>query len=368
MVDEADIKWGRYRNFEGPFYRGKHPFVLPSDHSKADEIVAVVTATEGGHYESYNGYDGQDCSFGLIQVIERAYYQVSKLLGYVSEKDLGAIEEFQVKLRRMNLAFKPNSRGRWRFFFGDLRGEVDTGDEQRQFFHLRSTGERGTWDDTSKTHAKRVAAAICSVMESPQAQHTQRMYVSERVLQYAYGNSKAVIGSAPDSDVGRAFVSAYLTFAVNNPVRANKHLALALKKSSSPRWTLDWLIEVLKELTFGPCISIYPHRYNAIRQPLERLYGIDLPDMAEELRHWKKDMGITFGFQPAEVQAALIYLGADLGPMGADGKWGRKSRAAMLNFEESEGLPPEVRDGMPDPVSMERLREVLYRRGYDKLS
>lgn len=368
MVAAAQIRWSQYRDHEGPFYVGRHRFTLPRRPTEEDEIVAVATATEGGHYESYNGYDGQDCSFGLIQVTERSYYQVSKMLGEVAVEDPGLLTPLRVELEHKGLVFKTNPRGRWRFFFRDSRGEVDTREEQQQMFHFNSTGEKGTWDEASKIHARRMAAAICTVMENPQAQAIQRRFVGSRIREYAFGASKAVLKSVPRTDIGRAFTAAYLSFALNNPARANKHLDIALKKTAHARWGLSWFIEILKELTFGPGISIYPHRYNAIRGQLERLYGIDLPDMADELKSWKEDTGHTFGFNATEVQAALIYLGSDLGPAGADGKWGRLSRAAMFSFEEQHGVPQELRDGMPDPVSMEKLRNVLEARGYEQLS
>ena len=65
MVTAKDIRWSRYRGFEGPFHIGRHRFVVPKQPTEEDRIVAVITATEGGHFESYNGYDGQDCSYGL---------------------------------------------------------------------------------------------------------------------------------------------------------------------------------------------------------------------------------------------------------------------------------------------------------------
>lgn len=367
MVTAKEIRWSQYRNHEGPGYVGRHRFKVPPRPTEEDRIVAVITATEGGHYESYNGYDGQICSFGLIQVTERAYYQVSKMLGEVARRNPDLLKHLYSELNRKGLTFKPNLRGRWRFFYRDSRDEVDVLEEQQQMFFLQSSGVRGTWTDASRQYAKEVAAAVCTIMEKKEAQDEQRRFVAKRVRQYAFGTSKNLLGSAPKTDLGRAFTAAYLSFAVNNPVRANKHLGIALNKSRNTKWGLSWFIDVMKELTFGPHISIYPHRWNAIRKPLEQLYGLDLPDMADDLKGWKKETGHTFGFDAAEVQRALIHFGSDLGPAGADGKWGRMSRAAMFSFEETYGVPEELRDGMPDPTSMQRLRDVLEVRGYEEL-
>ena len=368
MVTASEIRWSRYRNHEGPFFPGRQRFKIPPRPTEEDRIVAVITATEGGGYDSYNGYDGQDCSFGLIQVTEKAYYQVSKMLGEVAVQDPGSLKHLSLELDKKGLTFKTNARGRWRFFFRDSRGEVDVLEEQHQMFFLNSSGQKGDWDEPSKTYAKQVAAAICTVMERKPAQEAQKKFVARRVHAYAFGESKSVIKAAPNTDIGRAFVAAYLSFAVNNPTRANKHLGIALSKTRHTRWGLNWFIDILKELTFGPQISIYPHRYKAILKPLKDLYGlVGLPEMADELKAWRDKSGHQGFFDPAEVQRALIYLGSDLGPAGADGKWGRLSRAAMFSFEEANSVPEEHRDGMPDLISMERLRDVLEAVGYAEL-
>lgn len=363
MVAASNIGWSKYRGYEGPFFRGVQRFKVPARPTEEDRILAVITATEGGAYDSYNGYDGQICSLGLIQVTERAYYSVSSLLGALCREDKDMLTSMFSELSRKNLMFKPNHRGRYRFHFRDARSEVDTAEEQKQMFFFRSDGTRGSWDEASKIYATQMAAAICNIFSHHQAREHQSKYMAERVRAYAFGNSKSVIKSAPNTDLGRAFTAAYLSFAINNPTRANKHLSIALKSSRHTRWGLDWFLDVLKELTFGPKIAIYPHRYDAIRKPLEQHYNMDLPDFADELEQWDQ-----FKFDPLEIQQALLALNYDLGPAGADGSYGKKTRAAMLSFEEANEVPEEMRDGMPDPISMTKLRNVLYTRGIELLS
>ena len=363
MVAASNIQWSRYKGYEGPFFRGVQRFELPARPTEEDRVLAVITATEGGAYDSYNGYDGQICSLGLIQVTERAYYSVSAMLGALYKHDKDMLASMDSELARKNLSFKPNHRGRYRFHFRDARSEVDTAEEQKQMFFFRSDGTKGSWDEASKIYATQMAAAICNVFSHHQAREHQKKYMAERVRAYAFGNSKSVIKSAPDTDLGRAFVAAYLSFAINNPTRANKHLSIALKSSRHVRWGFDWLLDVLRELTFGPKIAIYPHRYDAIRKPLEQLYNLNLPDFADELEGWGQ-----FKFDALEIQQALLALNYDLGPSGADGQYGKKSRAAMFAFEEAHEIPEEERDGMPDVFSVAKLREVLQVRGVELLS
>ena len=57
MVASSDIGWASYRQYEGPFFRGHASFRMPAEPTQADRVVRVITATEGGHYDSFNGYD-----------------------------------------------------------------------------------------------------------------------------------------------------------------------------------------------------------------------------------------------------------------------------------------------------------------------
>jgi len=360
MATKDMINWGRYRGWNGPFYRGKHKYVIPGNPTEDHRIVAVTTATEGGRYDAINMYDGQIISSGLIQVVERAQYSVSRML---SKTLPYALKELTPAMELTNSIFKANNRKRWRFFFKDARGEVDRESEQRQLMHGRSTGAIGTWDEESTDIGKTWAAAVASVWEHEEAQMAQVEFSTRIIRQYAFWASKKAIEEAPSTDVGRAFVAAYLSFAVNNPTRANKHLGIAKKSYNGPMWTQGWLIHVLKELTFGPRVAIYPHRYNAIRPVLEQLYNINLPDLADELKVWKESNDYDHLLSTEELQKALIALGYDLGPWGADGKYGPKTREAMLLFEQRAGVLPEYQDGMLDHHSYHALVDCLSAEG-----
>ncbi len=368
MATAQDIQWGRYRHFEGPFYRGKHRYNLPSPVNDNDRILAVITATEGGRYDAINMYDGQVISSGLTQFIERAQYSVSAMVGKAIDYNTFFIDELEPALEASNAEFKKNHRGRWRFFFRDDRGEVDREVEQRQLMHGESNGRKGTWSDADKELGKKWAAAVASIWEHPDAQMAQRAFTVPKLRLFAFGESAKVVKRAEElgTDISRAFVAMYLSFAVNNPTRANKHLMIGHKSSEHQAWSYDWLIDVMKELTFGPKISIYPHRYDAIRGPLERLYNLDLPDFAKELENWRVESGHDFFFDVQEVQEALIILGYDLGPWGADGQYGDKTRDAVLTFERLHEVPDP--DGMMDPQTAKLLEQELYARGVELLS
>lgn len=359
MATPADIGWGSYKGFEGPFYKGKFGFVMPGTPTESDLIMAVITATEGGHWDAYNGYDRCICTSGLIQWCEAGQFSVSDMLGAVGDKRPELLNPVDLIAVDSGMEFQKNDRGRWRFFFNDARGEVDRLQEQQQQFLLRSNGTIGSWDDLSKAYAKKWAAAISSVWENPDAQKIQGDYTARRLMGFVMPEAQKVLAMAPPTNIGRAFKAAYLSFAANNPARASDALQAALPGAGTA-WSLDWLIAVLKSLTFNPGVAIYPHRYECIRPVLEKLYGLDLPDLSQDLQAWQEETG-TPAVDTGTIQRALIALGYDLGPTGADGKFGPKTKDALLTFEQLSGLPNP--DGVPDALTTNKLKEAVEAKG-----
>ena len=291
------------------------------------------------------------------------------MLGDVVSLQPIILDSVYEKCRDSGVVFKKNAKGRYRFFFEDERGEVDRNQEQQQLFLLRSNGKKGTWDEPSKQYAKEWAAAISTVWENPTAQRVQLDYTANRLGGFNLPYARSLFSSAPNTDIGLAFKAAYSSFAANNPTWANRHLQQAIiNMTVSTPWSIDWLIGVLKELTFGPGVTIYPHRYSAIRPVVEEIYGVDLPDFSDELKKWEGDQGHRFFHTVTEVQDVLLQLGFDLGPSDADGKWGNKSTEALLTFEqldygEKNVVPPEHVDGVLDQWSAKKMEEVTEMKG-----
>lgn len=364
MATIADVKWASYRNLEGPIYKGPVDglYSLPKEPTEADRLVYVTTVIESGNYGAVNMYDRGIVSCGLIQFIEGlGQFSVSSMLGAVAEVDrtyLRPVDELCKEVGCAFVASGPLSKAQWRFVFPDSRGTVDTAPEQQKLFYLHSTGEKGTWDPPSMAYAKKWALAIGSVWDNPITQKIQRNFTAKRMLGFATQYARAIIDNSPPSNLGRAFTAAYLSFAVNNPKWASEALKAAVQDQGrlSP-WSHDWLIHVLKYLTFNAKIAIYPARYRAMRPALEKLYEIDLPDFADELQKWKAETGHNAFFDPKEIQQALIDLGYDLGPYKADGKWGPKSAEALLLFEQQNGVLDA--DGRPDPITLGKLEAAV---------
>ncbi|HED37326.1 MAG TPA: peptidoglycan-binding protein [Ignavibacteria bacterium] len=243
-----------------------------------------------------------------------------------------------------NSEFRKNSNGRWRFHFKDSRGEIDTKIGQKQLFLLHSNGHKGTWDNESKDRVKLWVSCLANTLIQQEADRLQIQFTVPRLKSFASLSAKSILWGEKRVDTGftGALRAAYLSFASNLPTVASRHLDIAVKASNANKWSPDWCISILKELTFGPDISIYPARYNKIRPALERNYGVTIPDFAKELENWhsrfKNSEGIPRFTEVTEIQELLVRLGYDLGPSKVDGRMGPKTKDAIHTFQNLHGL------------------------------
>jgi len=89
--------------------------------------------------------------------------------------------------------------------------------------------------------------------------------------------------------------------------------------------------------------------------PFARVLRGIYPDR-EIVDHWTPTRTAT------QRQRALLALGLDLGPMGADGFWGWRSQAALKRFQAEHGL---VSNGYWSTFVSRRLHQALAERGID---
>lgn len=367
MPGVSDISWGGYKEFEGPYYLGKYPYTLPDHANEAEKRMLVLTTTEGGTYDAYNGYDVCISTSGLVQWCDRApFFLVCKVLGAVAEKDAKLLEPITAFAEQHGYSFRRNSKGGWRWFLQD--SEVTTKEEQRSLCFAGASGNKGSFSDVHKEYAKKWAAAVSTVWESPEAQAVQRAYTLPRLDTFAVGKGKALSELALEngSVYAQVFRAAYTSFAANNPSRAAEAVR-ACDTTGGTAFSRDWLITMLRFMTFHPNIAIYPHRYDRIRPVLERLYAVDLPDFSSELKAWQRENKFQLEkYTDKGVQLGLLALGYDIGPMGADGVFGRRSQAALAAFEDkNSSVPPSHKDGMPDKYTVPALTSALEAKGLE---
>jgi hypothetical protein len=289
-ITPEQIGWSNSNSYEGPFFHGVVGFNLPDVPNDADRYIAVITAAEGGHYDAINMYDRGIISVGVIQWIEAGQFSVSSMLGEVCDKvgPDAVLVPLKPALDSCNATFKKNAIGQWRFHFLDAKGEVNDQEKTRILF-LGCTGLKGTWTPGAKARAKLWAACIANVWSSPEACKVQNTFTSDRLkLFIGVDAKKELFGPEPSEGWVGTVRAAYMTFAINAPAIANAQLKVAIAKLKSPKWSPDWCIGVLKQMTFGPNITIYPVRYNGIRPVLEQLWGVTLPKTARDLSEWQE--------------------------------------------------------------------------------
>lgn len=362
MLTANDIRgWGAYAEFEGPLYWGKWRYTVPANAGSDDRVIATVTATEGGAYDAVNCYDACIFTGGLIQWCERGQYAVSALLGAVAERQSALVQNcLRPAMDAAGVIFKRSDKG-WRFYFRDGSLVLTEAEQRRQFFGAPVVGKKGTWQEANKVLARAWTACFANIWADAQARKTQVEFTAKGLItNFVFGEARAQLfgATSPKEDAGLpgAVRAAYISFAANNPAKALAAYRVA-QLANLPMWTQPWSVEVLKHLTYTPKIAIYPERYNKIRPVLERLYGVDLPDMAEHLRSAGVSAEALMGVK--EAQECLIHLGYSLGPAGADGVPGAKTRAAVREFQVRNAMSG---DGELSMVTALKLREQTKQR------
>lgn len=347
MTTVGQIGWGTYKGYEGPLFWGKAGVTVSERPTDEEKVLLVVTATEGGKWDAVNMYDRMIVSVGAIQWGEAGQYSVSDMLGKVAQRSPELLGPLQPALDRARAQLKLNPKGRYRFFTPTYL-EVDTLAEQQGLFLLRSNGGLGSWDEESKAYAKVWAAALSSVFQQPEAQKAQADFTTPKLRSYfVVRDAQAVLWGAdeklPNTGWVGAIRAAFISFAANLPAVAAEQLKKA-PLAGLRKWSPEWCIALLRQLTFGPGITIYPHRYEKIRPVLEAQYGVDLPDFAKDLQAWQLQHGIDPGAKAPtfttvlEIQTELLAQGFDIGPAGADGRMGAKTTDAVRTFQRLRGL------------------------------
>lgn len=368
------ISWGDYQSWSGPFFRGSIRYEVPSSPTWEQKLLAVTTATEGGAYDAVNCYDRCILSVGLIQWCEAAsVFGVSRLLGRCAEADYSLVGDYVAELPVPRLTFRKTPAGVWRFC---SNGTVyETKEQQRAIFLGGATGLAGQWNPIQKGHARRVAAVMASVWQEQIFREIQVAFTASRLISFSMPESKRLLFPAEGYDKDGwegALRAGFISFAANLPAVADQYFR---KAASSPEYAAaspkDRCILAFRSMTFGPGISIYPDRYNRIRPVLERLFGVDLPDFANDLQNFEDDKPWRHHYPDVRrIQQALITLGYDVGPAGADNVMGTKTKAAILKFEQTTGVPNP--DGVPDDKFLEKLRsyhqQALERQENEKIS
>ncbi len=357
-VTPSQIKWGSYNIYEGPFFPGVVPYQMPENPDFADKLLRTITATEGGAFDAINMYDSCILSVGVIQLCEKASLKVTNMLGQCAETEQAFIKDVLSQLP-YPADFKRNARNQWRLMFLDGRGEVDTPEQMRLMYLGGSSGQKGGYTDEQRAHACEVAAAFASLWDSPGMRAAQIAHLKPTLPSYVMARSRKILWDNPSEEgIWGAFKAAVVSYGANLPATADK---LFFEAAQSPAWAsasdLDKYTMAMRSIVFGSKVTIWPGRYKKIHPVLEKLFDVDLPNL-EELagvgdspHEADDDLNTSVG-----IQRFLIDHGYDLGPAGADGVIGQKTREAIVTFQCSKGLLP---DGVVGTNTRAAMLEVL---------
>ncbi|MCI0562994.1 MAG: hypothetical protein MN733_31340, partial [Nitrososphaera sp.] len=197
MATVADIKWGSYKIYSGPWTWGKHRFALPSNPNDDEKAMAILSATEGCA-DGVNMYDRCVISVGFVQWCGSTF-MVDAMLKAVYAHSPSLLDPLLPAMAQTGASFNTFSN---KMFVNGPRGVVDTLEEQQKLFLLNSNGQKGTWDDASTQHAKTWAACMATVFENPEAQRVQASFTSARLRGFLLPFAKSVFGLSPQTPVG----------------------------------------------------------------------------------------------------------------------------------------------------------------------
>lgn len=359
-----DLSWGSYGDTEGWYTYGPAapPPVDPSG-SNEEAYLRIVCQTEsprGGCPGAINAFDSCKISVGYLQLCQ-TYFLTTDLLGYLVSRDVEFTPSLKKAFEVSGCDFRKDTRGRWRLFRGN--DAVDTPDENNEVFFGGVSGKRGSWDEASKERAKIWVLGLQEYLIQPAAIDLQVAYLRPRLTSFVTKKAYARLWGegTPEKEAKgwpMAVRSAFLSFSANNPTLAERNLS---KVGREDIFSQDGAIEVIKSLTFSEGNPvIYPKRYEDIRPSIEVYAKVDLPDTRKDLEAWGLNLTGQKDAAPSmvsvqEIQQKLLHLGYDLGPKGADGVWGQKTRAAVITFQRLAKLHP---DGIVGPKTRKALIEA----------
>lgn len=355
MAALNQIRWGSYEGFEGPFYSGQTPFIPEKDPDFLGKIVQVVCATEGGRYDAINMYDQCILSVGILQVCEKVH-EFSNMLSYCAKTELATINEAAAKLPAP-LELRPNGYNPMRFFFLDGSGMVDDAASMRRAYLGGSSGLKGQWTEPQKTWAKQVAVVMADMWQSDSLRQMQLGYVKGRMFGFALPRARNTIMNNPNKNAWSGALQAmYISYAANLPALADKCLA---KAESHPKWltTDESKFRIYAQEALKSGVDIWPRRYKDISPSLSTLFNVKVPTLEELAASINQDFGpVDQLTSVAGLQNALIALGYDLGPSGADGKYGTRTKQAVADLQTKYGLDA---DGVVGPRTRELMLKLI---------
>lgn len=284
------ILWGKYLEYEGPFYMGIKNYSLPEKHELSDRILYAISATEG-KFDSINMYDKCIISVGMIQWCEANYCGVTSLVSEYCLKFGRELFDSSFKEVINYLGYNPLKLINKKYWFVDKENKIiDKSEVQKQYF-LGCDGKIGSWNEESKTKANTWLKSFATFLANDKVCSFQIEYTKKKINELYFNKdvkkilNSVILDSKEKIDICEAATIAYISFAANHPKFAKENFILANEKNKDKIFTKDWLLAVCRQMTFKNGIKIYPHRYDKIIKVINSLYQINMPSKSEDLKN-----------------------------------------------------------------------------------
>lgn len=353
----SDIKliWGKYGGYEGWMHPGTVRLSVKYEEPAIRKMLGVVTSTEGGCADSFNGYDSCCYSISYIQ-LAGTLDLAGALLARIRDHLPDAFYPLQTWLASYGVTLEDTgklSKG----------GLYLSGKDMAQALY-GCNGKVGSWTGVTKLRAKEFAETVIGLLRAEGAPALAQEFTISRMLKWVVPEVIQLLyaDGLEFSGWKGALQAGFFSFSANMPRVAGDHFMAHVRerggkaKLDDP----DFVIGALQRMTFGPGYTIYGPRYSTIRPVIERLYQVDLPDTSDLLKRWMAKGGATWTppkHSNSDLQKMLIKLGYDLGPAGADGILGKKTAAATKEFQMVKGIKPA--DGVLTPTTIEALVQAV---------
>lgn len=316
-------------------HRGTQRYVADFKSEVLHKLVGVTTSTEGGCFDSENGYDRAVLSLGLVQITPIAGLGtlLSRIMEQVPSEALKEVSSWQTR------------------YGVDLLEALKLGSSPELALQLYGChGREGSWNGASWDRAEALFQALAGLLVHPVARQIQLDFTASKILSWVMPETRKILFQDLHTEGWTgALQAAVVSFSANLPAVADKHFrAYVEEKGGFSESEVDqaYVLGAIDAMTYRPKISIYPHRKEAILPAIERIYDVRFPGA------FSVSGADPQALSPKGAQQILLKLGYDLGPAGADGVFGLKSVAALTEYQRMRGLDP---DGVLGPITRAEL-------------
>lgn len=299
-------RWGRYGNFEGPFYMGTLKVSEASQNdSFVKKILTITTSAEGGAFDAINMYDSGLLSVGAIQFIDAGQFHVANMFGRIADVDYdNLIAKLKPALDVCKCTFQKQLDGQWRFVFDNGKPIVTTVQQKILYFGDANGNLSGTFTKEKIDRSKIWTSVAADVWTIPGAIDIQLTYTFERIVKdFTWGSLRKDLFVDNTEETGLiGLTKAMLVgFAVNSPAVVMNRYEKA-RNNKYDKYSDDWCFQILKDVVVGAGISIWKTRWNSNIKFTMKCFGINMPTFEQmSIGDWSKFIGQSVQIQEEKI-------------------------------------------------------------------